>query len=210
MVISWYGEGSFRFQNGEISMVCDVADRSSGATIPRGKTSLYLQTITKWDKDNPLVISPLDAESHIYGAGEYDVAGIRVKGFQLVDESSPTSFKTVYKIVWDDILVGILGHISDGLSPSIQEHFSELDILIAPGGGEPFIQQPQVVKLIKQLNPKIFIPSFIPSKELKRKAQSPDTILTAFDSSGETQEKFTCKKKDFNEIKKTQVIVLSP
>jgi len=209
MIISWYGEGSFRFQNGETSLLCDIPPSSSGASIPRGKVNIYLQTITKWDEKDPRVESPLEANSHIYGGGEYDSDGIRVKGFQLENDSEKTVIKTAYQITWDDIIIGLLGHISQPLSPAIQEHMNEVDILIAPGGGDPFIEQTQVIKLIKQLNPKIYIPSFIPFKGLKRKTADPKDIYTAFDASVDPKDKFTFKKKDLIDIKKTQVVSLS-
>lgn len=209
MIISWYGEGSFRFQNGETSLICDIPTSSSGASIPRGKVNIYLQTITKWDGEDPQIDTPLEVNTHIYGGGEYDSDGIRIKGFQLENESESSMFKTVYQITWDDIVIGLLGHISQPLPPTIQEHMNEVDVLIAPGGGEPFLEQTQAIKLIKQLNPKIFIPSFVPFKGLKRKTQDPQPIYTAFDAAPENQDKFTFKKKDLVDIKKTQVVTLN-
>jgi hypothetical protein len=206
MVITWHGEGCFKFQNGEVSLLTDLPESVSGISAPRFKTDVLLKTITPWPNGQV----EHNSDSIITGAGEYDIKGIKIKGAELVNESSPKFFKTVYSIIWDEITIGVLGHISGELPPNIMTDFEELDILIGPAGGEPFVSQEKMVKLIKHLNPKIFIPSFYKIQELKRKAKDIKDFVREFD--GETkknQDKLVFKKKDLGEIKKTNIVCLT-
>lgn len=208
MVITWYGEGCFRIQSGERTVLLDVPEKSSGLTIPRGKYDACIKTLTPWPFDFG---QTEDSGAVIHGAGEYDVSGIGIKGFGLPQESSAHFFKTIYVLTWEDISIGILGHISGDVPPQILESLEEVDVLIGPGGGAPFIDHDRMTRLIKQVTPKIFIPSFYKIPGLKRDAGSVKPLLEHVNG-GETepQEKFVFKKKDLIDIKKTQVVCLHP
>lgn len=206
MVITWHGEGCFKFQNGEVSLLTDLPDVSSGISTPRFKTDVLLKTLTPW----PKIQTESNADQTIIGAGEYDIKGVKIKGFELSAESSPKFFKTVYSIIWDDITIGILGHLSQELSPQVMEDFEELDVLIGPAGGEPFIVQEKMVKLVKQLNPKVFIPSFFKAPGLKRKAGDIKDFTGEFNGEvKKPEEKFVFKKKDLADIKKANIVCLT-
>jgi hypothetical protein len=207
MIITWHGEGCFKFQNGDVSILTDLPDPSLGIPVPRFKTDILIKTLTPWPSD----LKEVNDQKVILGAGEYDIKGIRIKGHELVLESSSKFFKTVYFINWDEITIGLLGHLSSEELPSqAMDDLEEVDVLIGPAGGEPFISQEKMVKLIKQLNPKIFIPSFYKVSGLKRKAKSIQEFSDEFDG-GEVKsdEKFVFKKKDLAEIKKTKLVCLT-
>lgn len=206
MVITWHGEGCFKFQNGDTSLLTDLPESVSGISAPRFKTDVLLKTITPWPNNQ----SEHNSDNVIIGAGEYDIKGIKIKGSELTDESASKFFKTVYSIIWDGITIGVLGHISGELPPSIMEDFEELDILIGPAGGEPFMSQEKMVKLVKNLNPKIFIPSFYKIQGLQRKSKDAKDFIGEFNGEAKKgQDKLVFKKKDLDEIKKTQVICLT-
>ena len=112
-------------------------------------------------------------------------------------------------VVWDDITIGLLGHVSSPVPPASLEHFEEIDVLVTPAGGDPFIDQKELIKLVKQLNPKIYIPSFYKINGLKRKSADAKEVLEALNGGSEKpEEKFVFKKKDLAEIKKTKVVTL--
>jgi L-ascorbate metabolism protein UlaG (beta-lactamase superfamily) len=207
MIISWYGEGCFKIQNGEVVLLTDIPEASSGITPPRLKADVVLKTFTPWPFDKEAV---QQADAVIYGAGEYDVRGMRIKGYELAAESSEKYFKTIYSVLWDDIKLGFLGHVSGEIPPQLLETFEEIDVLIGPAGGDPFMGQEAMQKLVKMLNPKIFIPSLYAIPGLKREAGSIDDFFKGFSGDVEKgQDKFTFKKKDIQDIKKTKIICLS-
>ena len=94
----------------------------------------------------------------------------------------------------------------------ILEYLEKVDILFVPAGGEPFIEQKSAVKLTKQLQPKIIIPSFFRIPSLKRKADDLKIFLAELNGlKGELikeQDKLTIKKKEVAAIKITEVVVL--
>jgi L-ascorbate metabolism protein UlaG (beta-lactamase superfamily) len=206
MIITWYGEGCFRLQSGDRVVLIDPPDASSGLTAPRGKYDVLLKTLTPWPA--PFVQEGGEGVL-IRGSGEYDVGDITVRGYALSHESSPHFFKTAYIVTMEDISVGVLGHISSDLLPATVENFEEVDIVLGPAGGSPFLEQDRMVRLLKQITPKIFIPSFYKIPGLKRKSESADEVIYALQDNGiEAQEKYVCKKKDLAEIKKTVAIRL--
>jgi L-ascorbate metabolism protein UlaG (beta-lactamase superfamily) len=204
MIISWHGEGCFKIQNGDTVVLVDPIQKESGLSVPRFKTDLIIRTITPWPKKEED-----DDTTTIWGAGEYDRSGIKVRGSQLAQESQKSFFKTVYSLLWDEVSIGLFGALEQPLSPEAMTRMEEVDVLIGPGGGDPFIDQKEMNKLIKKLNPKIFIPSFFKVPGLKRKAQDIKIMEEGFDGDIEkNQEKLVFKKKDLADIKKTKMVYL--
>ena len=69
MVISFYGENSFKIQSGEFTILTDPVDTSSGLTPPRFKYDILLKTLTAF----PPHETPPDQGIAIYGPGEYNI-----------------------------------------------------------------------------------------------------------------------------------------
>ncbi len=209
MVITFYGEGCFKIQSGEFSVLTDPFDAQTGLTPPRFKANLILKTITSisyFEKKDSV------SASEIVGPGEYNIDAADVSGFQLAKESSKSFFKTAYSLKIEDINLCFLGHISEIPEPTVLEHLGEPDIIFLPAGGAPFIDLKLAVKIIKQFQPRIVIPSFFKIPSLKRKAGDIKDFLEelngANEKTGEAAEKLTIKRKDLAEIKKTQITVL--
>lgn len=207
MIINWHGEGSFRIQSGETALLTDPLQKEWGLAVPRAKTDLVIKTITSWPLPQP---ETEEQTTIVHGAGEYDLRGIKIRGIQVINESSKQFFKTIYVLRWDDISIGLLGAIEQEPSPEIKTYLEGMDVLIGPGGGAPFIEQAIMNKLIKQLNPKLFIPSFFKVKGLKRTANDVAGLVELFDGEVEgNQEKLVFKKKDIADIKKTKMVWLA-
>lgn len=186
MVITWHGEGCFKCQSGETSILTDPQTL-------RFKPNIILKTLTKLppetEKEEILTINT---------PGEYDAFGINVKGIQLKKESAESFIKIIYLVDWEDIRLCFLGHISDAIESAETEELEDIDVLFIPAGGEPFISQDKAVKLINQLEPKVVVPSFY--KDIKQ-------FMKEFGKKSEAQDKFTFKKKDLPE-KGTELVLL--
>jgi L-ascorbate metabolism protein UlaG (beta-lactamase superfamily) len=191
MVINWYGEGCFKIQTGGLTLLTDPFESSIGLTPPRGKNDIVLKTLTPW----PIKEEEADGQV-VLGGGEYEIQGINVRGFPVPKESSEKFFKTVYKVVAEEIRLGFLGHLSDELHPEAMQNLKdEVDILFVPAGGKPFIQQEAAAKIIKQLSPKIVVASFFKTPGLKR-------------TSSDWMEKLSIRKKEIAEQKGSKLVVL--
>ena len=210
MVITFYGEGCFKLQSGDFVVLTDPFDAQTGLTVPRFKSNIILKTLTPL----PLTNFPINQLTNqlISGPGEYHFKDIIITGFFLAKESSERFLKTIYLAKIEDITLCFLGHISEMPEPTILEHLEEIDILFIPAGGPPFIGAEVAIKIIKQIEPKIVIPSFFKVPGLKRTALKSELFLEELNGkrSGqmENQDKLTIKKKDLAEVKKTEIVVL--
>ncbi len=203
MIINWYGEGCFKIQTGGLSLLTDPFESSTGLTPARGKNELILKTLTGWPMK--------DEESEgqvIRGAGEYEAKEILVSGYPLPAESADSFFKTAYKVTAEDITLGFLGHLSEGLSPEALEKIKGVDILFLPTGGKPFISPEAAAKLIKQLDPKIIMASFFKTPGLKRSSSDWKNFADELDLKPEILEKLTVRKKEISEQKGIKLVVL--
>ena len=186
MIVTYLGEGSFRLQSGEAVLLIDPANN-------RQKSTITLRTII------PASLSEIP-DDEIALAGEYEVQGIEVQGFQ-VDRNLDTGgqLKTAYRIHWEDIVIVTLGNLSDGLEPAVTEALGEPDLLILPVG-KGFLEPDRAAKLARALEPAIMIPSF--SERSREFAK----VLGAHT---EPQEKLVFKKKDIVP-KQMQLVLLEP
>lgn len=217
MIITFYGENCFKIQSGDLTILTDPFTNQTGLTPPRLKPDILIRTLMSFpivkSQESPPRADPPQAEivngQCIFGSGEYNIKNIDIAGFGLSEESAEKFLKTVYLMKIEGIKVGFLGHLSGLLEPEILERFEETDLLFIPAGGQPFLEQKSAVKLIKQIEPKIVIPSFFNVPGLKRKAGDIKKFIEEFNHQKVVpQEKLTLKKKDLDGIKKTEIAVL--
>jgi len=210
MVINWYGEGCFKISEGSLTIMTDPIESSSGLSAPRFKSDIVIKTLLK----SPLPgdekpISTTDGETNIIaGPGEFEIKNIQVNGWALKKESNDKFIKSIFRIRFGDMTLGLLGHISEFNDPDIFEELGDIDILFIPGGNAPFINQSDAAKLIRQIEPRLVVPCFFKVPGLKRQANSVDAFLKELGQSKvEVQDKLTIKQKDLNP-EKMEVAVL--
>lgn len=191
MVVNWYGEGCFRIQSGDFACVTDPFQSSAGLTPPRGKADITVRTSAPLVL--PYAVSPDRFE--INGPGEYEFRGIEIEGWPAANGRD--ALTTFYRIIIEDVRLGLLGYGITGSEEAAIDSLGELDVLIIPAGGAPFISQEDAAKLVKQLQPKIVIPSFFKVPGLARKAESVAGFLEEIGQKGAVSaEKLVLKKKD--------------
>ncbi|MEK9196457.1 MAG: MBL fold metallo-hydrolase [Patescibacteria group bacterium] len=133
---------------------------------------LGLKSVTKPD-DITLFTSAEHAKTTgsfvIDTPGEYEVKDISVKGISAqlhVDESGKNG--VIYQIVAGDIRICVLGNITDTLSEAQLEAIGVVDVLVVPVGGSGFTLDPVgAKKVIKSIDPKVFIPIHYADKAVK-------------------------------------------
>jgi L-ascorbate metabolism protein UlaG (beta-lactamase superfamily) len=184
MVITRLGDGCFRLQSGETSILVDPENN-------RLKGDIVLRTIAAAGEPSTFA----GADSSLEGAdaatiafpGEYEIKGIEIVGFQIPGESTEKFVKTAYVVTWEEMKFALLGHLSKPVDASLMEEFAEPDVLILPVGGGHFLEPDVAAKMAKQLEAAAVIPSF---------AKDPGDFLKAFGKKAEPMEKFVFKKKD--------------
>ena len=164
MIITYQGDNYFRIQSGELTVLVDPTNGRSfrGATVA---INTVLPSSTDAPKENECF--------WIEHQGEYEVRGIRVDGWSAGNEDETE--KTIYKILFEDISIVVLGHLSKEPPQNILEYLEHPDVLIVPAGGKPWISQATAAKFIRQTEPSIVIPSLTsdPKLFLKELNQTP-------------------------------------
>jgi len=104
------------------------------------------------------------------GPGEYEVADISIIGLRAqahIEEKGQKS-ATMFKLVIGDLRVLISGHIYPELDGPQLEAIGVVDVLIVPVGGNGYTLDPVgALKLIKDIEPKLIIPTHYNDKALK-------------------------------------------
>lgn len=173
MVITYYGEGCFRFQSGETSFLVDPENN-------RLKADVYLKTLISTSDVIP-------TEDQLIFPGEYEMKGVEVRGVGIPPESTSSFLKTAYLVTLEGIKILLLGHLSQIPDADIVGEFDEPDIVVVPVGGGHFLSPKDASKLMKQIEPAIVIPSFY--KNLSE-------FFKEFGHKAELEEKFVFKRKD--------------
>jgi L-ascorbate metabolism protein UlaG (beta-lactamase superfamily) len=186
MIVNYFGQGCFKLQSGEKSILIDPINN-------RLKADIILRTISPVNLAMPL------SQNEFAFAGEYDISGIEIYGFQVEKESTDKFIKTIFLVNWEGIRFVFLGPISTQPEGEFLDDISEPDVLFIPASGKPFLKPEDAQKLIKNLEPKIIIPSFI--------SEEPKEFLKLIGQKPQKQEKFVFKKKDV-ENKSKEVIIL--
>lgn len=101
--------------------------------------------------------------------GEYEVADISIVGIAArahVDEAGQAA--TMFKLVTGEVSVLFTGHIYPELSEAQLEAIGLVDLLVVPVGGNGYTVDPVgALKLIKDIEPKLVIPTHYDDKSLK-------------------------------------------
>ncbi len=184
MIITSPSEGTFRLQSGERSILIDPTTARL-----KGDITLYTKgSLSSINEELNTVALP----------GEYEFQGIEVHGWQRGSDKDGVT--TYYLVVWDDIRIAYFG--ADGPLPDVST-LAELEqrqpeVVLLPLRTKD--EAAWSVKLVKQLEPSVCIPSSYNS--VKDVAQAFGKTVDG------TEEKFTFKKKDLENHDQT-VIVLS-
>ncbi len=141
MVISLLGPSGVRCQVADFSLLVDPPAKKKG--------NLVLETEAKVDEiDFP-------EEGRIRGAGEYEVAGVKVRG---VDAGGDKKiFRTAYAVRFDNIRLGFLNGLSGQLNQGVLDKLGEIDVLfINPEFSK--LNSKELAALIKKVEPRILVP----------------------------------------------------
>lgn len=184
MTITPHGEGCFRMQSGDFSLVLDPSSERFKANITL-RTLIPLGTMSRGGTES-LTSGPLHpGDPHeLTTAGEYEIQGVSIKGFQLPPQER--ELRTAYTVEWEEMRLGFLGHASEMLDPEALEQFADVDILFVPLDA-PYLSGENAAKIVKQVEPHIVIPVF---------TKNPKALLKELGQSAEPIEKLTIKKKE--------------
>lgn len=204
MELQYYGANCLRISTKRASIVIDD-----------NLAELGLKSVTK-----PTDIS-LNTNSNIpeHGArfkanmpGEYEISGVAIHGIAArshMDELGQHN-AVIYTISSDDLRIAVLGHIYPELSDEQLEQIGLVDIVVIPVGGSGYtLDGAGALHVIKQLEPKVIIPTHYGDKAIKYEvpqAELSEALNALAMEPSETLDKYRPKTVEFTDT--ARLIVL--
>jgi L-ascorbate metabolism protein UlaG (beta-lactamase superfamily) len=144
--------------------------------------------------------------------GEYEVAGVVIHGIAArahMDEEGKQN-AVIYTIEADDTKVLVLGHIFPELSEDQLEQIGMVDVAVVPVGGNGYtLDGVGALKVIKQIEPKVVIPTHYADAKIKYEVpQAPlaDAVKGLGMEVSETTAKYKIKPSELSDT--SRLIVL--
>jgi L-ascorbate metabolism protein UlaG (beta-lactamase superfamily) len=144
--------------------------------------------------------------------GEYEVSNVSIFGLQArahMDEEGKKS-ATIFKITWGETKVLVTGHIFPKLSEADLEAIGIIDVMFVPVGGNGYtLDAVGAMQIIKQVEPKLVIPTHYNDQHLKFEVpqqELEDALKTLGMEPKETTAKFQFKPSEVTDT--TQLVVL--
>jgi L-ascorbate metabolism protein UlaG (beta-lactamase superfamily) len=159
--ISYFGANCIRLTSKKASIVVDDELQNIGLKSITKSTDIGLRTNQRIPKHNTAFEADMP--------GEYEISGAIIRGIAArshMDEEGKSS-AVIYTVNLDGVKVAVLGHIYPELSESQLEQIGMVDILIAPVGNSGYTMDGLgALKVIKQIEPKVVIPTHFSDKSI--------------------------------------------
>ncbi len=186
MTISWYGFNYFKLKDTNVSLILNPysLDKSTKFSKAKAEVILFSQPAkvaqAKFNSDAFVIDSP----------GEYEVKGIFIYARQL-------NGNIIYNINFEGIKIAFLGEFGhEELSNSHLELVEGSDLLILPVGGGDLTTSKEASRIIRQVEPRVVIPSCHQAGTFKLKADNVSEFIKEISLKPEKTDKLKLKKKD--------------
>ena len=163
MELQFYGANCVRLVTKKASLIIDdnLQDLGLKTATKKGDIALFTSSHGEPEQEVKLVIDQ---------PGEYEVSDTSVQAIAArahIDEPGQNS-ATIFKVIGEDIRVAIVGHVYPDLNDVQLEALGAVDILLIPVGGNGYtLDGLGALKLIKEIEPKIVIPTHYDDKAIK-------------------------------------------
>lgn len=205
MDIQFYGANCLVLSNKQARLVVD-----DNLTAMGGKSVLRDGDVCLFTGEQGVVVAK--PKIMIDMPGEYEVGSVSVLGIQVrshMDEDGKKS-AAMYKVTWGDTKVLVTGHVFPKLSDAELETIGLIDVMLVPVGGNGYtLDGTGAMQLIKQVEPKIVVPTHYADSSLRFEVpqQSLEDALKAIGMEPkETTKKFQFKAAEATDT--TQLVVI--
>ncbi|MEI7838855.1 MAG: MBL fold metallo-hydrolase [bacterium] len=166
MEIQFYGANCIAVTYKQTRVVVDDNLKTLGAKsiIKSSDIGLYTSYLTEGDLSNST------ARVILKTPGEFEVGKVSIYGIEARAHTDEANEKTatIYKIIAGGINLIVLGHVYPEFTDKQLERMGMVDVLVVPVGGHGYTLDPQgALKAIKQIEPKLIIPSSYEDNSLK-------------------------------------------
>lgn len=161
MEIQYFGGNCIKISSKKATVVIDDNIKALGGNDVAKPGDIVLYT--------GAVGTPKDPKFVVARPGDYEIADVAVTGVPArahMDEEGK-NLATMYRIVADDVRIAVVGHVHPDIAEDQLEALGIVDVLIIPVGGHGFTLDPVgALKVIKEVEPKIIIPTNYDDKKL--------------------------------------------
>jgi L-ascorbate metabolism protein UlaG (beta-lactamase superfamily) len=205
MDIQFYGANCIVITTKQVRLVFDdnLASLGAKAVVREGDICFFTSS-------HPEIVP--NAKMLVDVPGEYEISGVSVHGLQTrahIDTDVERN-AVMYKVTIGDTRILVTGHVFPKLSEAKLEDIGLVDIMLVPVGGNGYTLDPEgALQVIKQVEPKIVIPTHYADAALQYEVpqQALDDALKVIGiEPKETVKKFTFKPAEVSEA--TQLVVL--
>jgi L-ascorbate metabolism protein UlaG (beta-lactamase superfamily) len=205
MEVQFYGANCVRLSSKKASIVIDdnLADLGVKSITKPGEISLFTGKHGALKVESKIIIDQ---------PGEYEVSGVSIQGIPArahIDEEG-THNATIYKIDLEDVRIAVVGHVYPELDSEQLEELNTIDLLIIPVGGNGYTLDPVgALKLIKDIEPKIVIPTHYDDTSVKYEVpQQPlaEAIKGLAMEVGETTSKLKVRESDLSDVMRLVIL----
>ncbi len=201
MEVRYYGANCVKISTKKASLVIDD-------TQDKGKFITTDKDITI--KTNRSLSFAKGGIFEVQSPGEYEVSEVSVTGIASKLHFDESQLSIIYSIHLDGFSVAVIGNTKGDLSDDQLEKLGVVDVLVIPVGGHGYTLDPvAAIKLIKEIEPKIVIPTHYYDSTISYEVeQSPlEDFLKAYGAS-DVEKIEVLKLKEAMLPEKTQVVAL--
>ncbi len=159
-------------------------DPTSSGRVNLAEDEEQKKLILKTQAERPAEFS--FTETTIEFPGEYEIGGLKIKGYEVAGEEATDTIKSVYMVEMDELNLCFLGKITKTPKEATLDKLGNIDVLFLPVGS-PYLSLKEALELVKELEPKIVIPT---------EGKNVEDFMKEMDEGARPEEKLTIKKKD--------------
>lgn len=191
--IEYKGGNTLIFSNKKVNTVIDPKRSVIGLSDLNVKDAVEIATEARFSSGDDA------AQLLIEGPGEYEIGPLSIRGIGAVrhiDTSADGLGGTIYRIEIGDTRIALLGNISPKLDENQLEELGIVDVLVLPvGGGGYTLDATSAASLVRQIAPKIVVPTHYADSELRYEVPQDtlDTFVKELGAPVETTAKYKIK-----------------
>lgn len=158
MDIQFYGANCVRITTKHASIIIDDQD---GNVTKNGDIALFTGEHAAPKAEVKILLD----QPGEYEASDVSIQGVAARSHMDTENELHT---TIFKVIGGDVRVVALGHVYPDLSDEQLEAIGTVDVLLIPVGGNGYtLDSIGALKLIKEIEPKIVIPTHYGDKSIK-------------------------------------------
>lgn len=224
MFITWYGQFFFEIeiknnQGEKIIIATEPFDENLGLKVPKIDAQILLLASARNERAYAKIMSAVPFL--INEPGEYEFKEVFIRGISSVpvsasvqkekNENNTIKNNTIYKIEAEKMKICYLGALAQKeLDENQIEEIGQVDILMIPVGGSPFVDAKGAANIISQIEPHLIIPMCYKIPNLKQDVEGVEKFLKIMGREGiAPQKKIKISPKDLSK-EENEIVILEP